>query len=177
MPYLKKPEGRYDVSGIKAEMEKADAAIETADAKLKKENVSGAKDALNKAVGHFSAAIDLSHQIDFGGRAGNVLSRFYYCRGRAKVLLNKIERGSANTNEAIADLLKSAELEPEARTYLRLAEAYAQAGDLDAAIESIDQSISLDFNCVEAHILKKLYHEERGDENVKREDADDPIVF
>ena len=175
MPYLRKPEGRYDVSGMHAELRKADAALDKADAKLQKENRNGAITALKKAVKHFNGAIELSLQIDFGDKRGETLGRLYYYRGRAAALLNKVESGSANMDEAIADLVKSAELNPTAEIYLRLGEAYAQAGDLDAAIESLHQSIRIDANFVDAHVLMQLIDEERSGGKIVR--YTEPVVF
>lgn len=177
MRYLKKPEGRYDFSAVERELEGADAALETADAEIDNADKRGARRALMKAVEHLNAAVELSVQLDFGKEADGVLARLYYCRGHAAALLNKLERGSVNMTRAIADLVKSAELKPNARTYLRLGEVYALADNLDAALDSFEKAIRLDFNCAEAHILAKLIREKRGETEDPYEDIGEPIVF
>ncbi len=177
---LNKPEGRYDFSGFKKELRGADAALEQADAELDSANKPGVRRALMKAVGHFNAAIKLSVQIDLGSDADGILAWVYFCRGRAFALLNKIESGSDNIKNAIADFVKSAEMRPDAKTYLRLGEAYALAGDMDAAIESLEKASSLDFDCAEADLLrtlKGLVRQEKGDAEDACGDAEEPIVF
>lgn len=177
MQYLRKPEGRHDYSGLEKAVIEATAAIEAVDAEIDNANRLGVKSALMKARQHLNAAVELAAQVDLGDKGTKALARLYYCRGRAAVALNKVESGSVNIGEAIADFVKSAELKPDAETYLCLGKAYTQAGDQDAAIESFEKATRLDFDCAEAYLLKGLIHQERGEAEDAHEDIYEAICL
>ncbi len=125
-----------------------------------------------KAHGHYSEAIRLTAEIDLGEVAHSLSASLYLCRGRISLVLYQWGGDSTDTlHSAIADLVKSVELDPAAETHMRLAEAYVESDDLDAAMESLESATRLDINCAEAYLLKGLIHRVRGEE----EDAHEEI--
>ena len=166
-----------------AELNSAGAALEQAqaahmDAVERGVHPKAARPPLRKAAERYASAIRLLKRLDFGKEADVLLASYYISRGMIVLTLNIIERemkerSPVHLNRAIDDFLKSAKLNPDAKTYLRLGEAYALAGDLDAAIESLEKATRLDFDCAEAYLLKGLIHQERGE----AEDAHEGIYY
>ena len=155
---------------FKSEIKSVTAALCQATADILRGNKSNAVSECKEAIEHSNAAIRLARQLDFGIKAEAASASLYYFRGLAALTLIKIENGSADLNKAVADLAKSAELNPAAETYRSLGEAHAYAGNLDAAIESLEKATDLDIYCAEAFLLKGLVHQARGDEDDAHED-------
>ncbi len=178
MQRQQKLESIHYIAAVENEMREADAAMGEAQAEIRIANKSGAKAALTKAFQHFNAGIEiLSAQSDLDEVANSLLAQIYYWRARTTGILNEIDPDSVNMDEAIADLVKSTELKPDAKTYLRMGKIYAQQGNEDAAMENIKKAILHDFNSVAEHLLKTFASQESGEAEDDSEDAGEPIVF
>ena len=159
-----------DRAEFNSEIKRVTAALCQATADFLRENKSNAVSEYKEAIEHSNAAIRLAQQIELGKKAEAASASLYYCRGIVALILIKIGDRSTDLNKAVADLAKSAELNPIAETYLRLGEAHAYAGNLDAAVESLEKATDLDSYCAEAFLLKGLVHQARGDEDDAHED-------
>ena len=128
---------------------------------------------LKKTHEHLSEAIRLTAEVDLGEAAHVMSARPYLWRGLVSLVLSRLGGDSTDAlrSAAIADLVKSVGLNPVAETYMRLAEAYVESDDLDAAMESLENATRLDINYAEAYLLKGLLHRARGEE----EDAHEEI--
>lgn len=128
---------------------------------------------LKKTHEHLSEAIRLTAEVDLREAAHVMSARPYLCRGLVSLILSRLGGDSTDAlrSAAIADLVKSVGLNPVAETYMRLAEAYVESDDLDAAMESLENATRLDINYAEAYLLKGLIHRARGEE----EDAHEEI--
>ena len=166
-----------DRAEFNSEIKRVTAALCQATADFLRENKSNAVSEYKKAIEHSNAAIRLAQQIELGKKAEAASASLYYCRGIVALILIKIGDGSADLNKAVADLAKSAKLNPVAETYLRLGEAHAYAGNLDAAVESLEKATDLDSYCAEAFLLKGLVHQARGDEDEYYDDIYEAIML
>lgn len=164
-PRRSSSEDSADRIEFESELKSVAAALCQAAADILRGKEADAVPEYKAAIQHSNAAIRLAERIDFGEKAEAASASLYYLRGLSALTMIAVEDGSADLNKAIADLGKSAALNPVAETYLRLGEAYAYAGNLDDAVECLEKATDLDIYCAEAFLLKGLVHQARGDED------------